>query len=56
MDKKTILSWTAKILLVVALVIIIAKLEDKFGEGRVMLNGLAFAGLLVCIAILLKKK
>jgi len=56
MDKNEILKWTAKILSLIVGIIIINILSDKYGEGRVMLNGLAFALLLFCIGNLLLKK
>ena len=55
MDTKEILKWTAKIMFIIVFVIIINILSDKYGEGRVMLNGLAFALLLFCIGKLLLK-
>ena len=55
MVTKVILKWTAKIMLVIVLVIITNKLSDKYGEGRVFINGMAFALLLYCIGKLLLK-
>ena len=56
MDTKEILRWTVKIMVIIVLVVIINILSDKFGEGRVLINGLALAGLLFCIGKLLLKK
>jgi ribosomal protein S24E len=55
-DKKEILKWIAKIMFVIVLTIIIIKLSDKYGEGRVHWNALAFALLLFSIGKLLQRK
>ena len=56
MDSKEILRWTVKILIVIVLVIVINFLSDKFGKGRVMINGLAIAFFFFSIGKLLLKK
>ena len=55
MDTKEILRWTVKIMVIIVLVFVFTKLSDKFGEGRVMINGLAFALLLFSVGKLLLK-
>jgi hypothetical protein len=55
MDTKEILRWTVKIMVIIVLVIVITKLSYKCGEGRVMINGLAFALLLFSVGKLLLK-
>jgi len=55
MDKNDILKWTAKIMFIIVLVIIINKLSDKYGDVRVMLYGFAIAALLFSIGKLLMK-
>ena len=56
MDRKEILSWTVKIIVIIALVYIITVLSDKYGNGKVMITGLAIAGFLFCLGKLLLKK
>ena len=56
MDVKEILSWTVKIIIIIAVVYFITILSDKYGKGRVMITGFAFAGLLFSIGKLLLKK
>jgi len=56
LDAKVILSWTVKIIVIIAIVYIITTLSDKYGKDRVMMTGLAIAGLLFCVGKLLLKK
>ena len=56
MDAKEILRWTVKIIVIIAIVYFITILSDQYGKGRVMVTGLAIAGLLFCAGKLLLKK
>jgi len=56
LDKKEIFKWTARIIIIISLAVIIGVLCNKYGKDRVILNGLAFALLLYSIGKLLLKK
>jgi len=56
LDTKEIFKWTARIIIIISLVVIISVLSDKYGKDMIILNGLAFALLLYSIGKLLLKK
>jgi hypothetical protein len=55
METKEILRWTVKILIIIVLVYVITLLSDKYGEKRVMINGLGIALILFGTGKLLLK-